>query len=129
MKCAVIGREYRIFGYKGKQVRDNIHSHDLVNCFYHFYQNPRCGEAYNMGGSRFSNCSMLESISACEKITGNKLKTVYVDSNRIGDHIWWVSDVSKFLKHYPDWKLTKSTEDILVEIYERNNKRWLVEPE
>jgi len=127
MKCAVIGREYRIFGYKGKQVRDNIHSYDLVNCFYHFYQNPKRGEAYNMGGSRFSNCSMLESIRLCEQISGNKMKTVYIDSNRIGDHVWWVSDVSKFSAHYPEWRLTKNGEDILKEIYSRNKERWFSE--
>jgi len=116
MKCAVTGREYRIFGYQGKQVRDNLHSYDLVNAFYHFYQKPRCGEAYNMGGSRFSHGSMQEAISLCEKITGQKMKTVYDPKNRVGDHIWWVSDISKFSKHYPGWFLTKNMEDILCEI-------------
>ncbi len=124
MKCAIQGREYRIFGYKGKQVRDNIHSYDLVNGFLHFFQNPRCGEVYNMGGSRFSHCSMMESIRLCEKIAGRKMKTVYNEKNRIGDHRWWVSDVSKFLSHYPGWSLTKNTEDILGEIYECNKERW-----
>ncbi|MFH0984766.1 MAG: NAD-dependent epimerase/dehydratase family protein [Candidatus Omnitrophota bacterium] len=117
MKCAVLGREYQIFGYKGKQVRDNIHSHDLVNGFYHFYQNPRCGEVYNMGGSRFSHCSMMESIQLCEKISGRKMKTTYIEKNRVGDHIWWVSDVSKFSRHYPGWAITRNTEDILAEIF------------
>lgn len=127
MKCAIIGREYQIFGYKGKQVRDNIHSYDLVNCFYYFYQNPRCGEAYNIGGSRFSNCSMLESIRLCEDIAGKKMKTTYVKTNRIGDHIWWISDISKFSTHYPGWKLTKNIKDILVESYEYNKSHWLAE--
>ncbi|OQA58378.1 MAG: CDP-paratose 2-epimerase [Candidatus Omnitrophica bacterium ADurb.Bin277] len=116
MKCAVTGREYRIFGYQGKQVRDNLHSYDLVNAFYHFYQKPRCGEAYNMGGSRFSHGSMQETILLCEKITGRKMKTAYDPQNRVGDHMWWVSDISKFSKHYPGWSLTKNMEDILCEI-------------
>jgi len=127
MKCAITGREYQIFGYKGKQVRDNIHSYDLVNCFYYFYQNPRCGEAYNIGGSRFSNCSMLESIRLCEDIAGKKMKTKYVKTNRIGDHIWWISDISKFLTHYPGWKLTKNITDILIESYEYNKSHYFAE--
>ena len=127
MKCAVTEREYRIFGYKGKQVRDNIHSYDLVNCFYHFYLAPRCGEAYNMGGSRFSNCSILEAIRSCEQISGKKIKTTYVDTNRVGDHMWWISDVSKFQEHYPGWKLTKNMQNILHEIYDYNKERWLKE--
>jgi CDP-paratose 2-epimerase len=125
MKCAISGREYQVFGYGGKQVRDNIHSHDLVNGFFHFYQNPRGGEVYNMGGSRFSHCSMKESILLCEKIAGHKMKTIYDAKNRIGDHIWWVSDVSKFSRHYPEWSLTKNTEDILKEIYDCNKERWV----
>lgn len=124
MKCAATGREYRIFGYKGKQVRDNIHSMDLVNAFWHFYQAPRPGEVYNMGGSRFSNCSMLEAIRLCEKITGRPMKTTYVETNRIGDHIWWISDVSKFTSHYPSWSLTKTVGDILLEIFQHNRSRW-----
>ncbi|MFA5168656.1 MAG: NAD-dependent epimerase/dehydratase family protein [Candidatus Omnitrophota bacterium] len=125
MKCSIQGREYRIFGYNGKQVRDNIHSYDLVNCFYHFFQNPRCGEVYNMGGGRFSHTSMMESIQLCEKISDRKMKTVYVEKNRVGDHIWWVSDISKFSGHYPGWSLTKNTEDILREIYKCNKERWI----
>lgn len=124
MKCAITGTEYRIFGYKGKQVRDNIHSADLINAFWHFYNKPRCGEAYNMGGSRFSNCSMVEAINLCEKITGKKMNIKYTADNRIGDHIWWISDVSKFKNHYPEWELSRNVEDILVEIYEHNHKRW-----
>ncbi|MBF0489604.1 MAG: NAD-dependent epimerase/dehydratase family protein [Candidatus Omnitrophica bacterium] len=127
MKCALTGREYRIFGYNGKQVRDNIHSFDLTNAFYHFYLNPRPGEAYNIGGSRFSNCSLLEAIAFCEKISLKTMKTSYVPSNRTGDHIWWISDVSKFASHYPQWRLTKNIEDILREIYDYNCKRWLTE--
>lgn len=124
MKCAVTGREYRVFGYKGKQVRDNIHSQDLVNAFDHVYCDPRCGEVYNIGGSRFSHCSLLEAAAMCEKITGNKVKLNYIGENRIGDHIWYVSDVSKFKKHYPEWSLTRNVKDILVEIFEHNVSRW-----
>lgn len=125
MKCAVTGREYRVFGYKGKQVRDNIHSADLISAFDHFYQNPRSGEAYNIGGSRFSNCSMLEAIRLCEEISGQKLRTSYVDTNRSGDHVWWITDVTKFRGHYPGWRLTRGVTDILEEIYLHNRDRWM----
>ncbi|MDD2479323.1 MAG: NAD-dependent epimerase/dehydratase family protein [Victivallaceae bacterium] len=125
MKCAVTGREYNIFGYKGKQVRDNIHCADLINAFYHFYLNPRCGEAYNMGGGRFSNCSMHEAIEICERITGKPMKVKYQETNRVGDHIWWISDISKFQSHYPDWQLTRGIEDILSEIHDYNRESWL----
>ena len=116
MKCAITGQQYTIFGYKGKQVRDNIHSYDLVNMFWHFYQNPKQGEVYNAGGGRFANCSMLEAITLCEQITGNKLYYQYSDTNRIGDHIWYISDLTKFKKHYPQWNwqydLTATLEEI-----------------
>lgn len=117
MKCAVTGDHYSIFGYKGKQVRDNIHSHDLVNMFWHFYQNPRMGEVYNAGGGRFSNCSMTEGIALCEKIAGKKMNYTYVDDNRIGDHIWYISDLTKFKSHYPAWSWKYDLESTLVEIY------------
>ena len=117
MKCIVEGRSYRIFGYKGKQVRDNIHAHDLVSAFLHFYENPRVGEVYNMGGSRYSNCSMLEAIRIGEELSGKKLDFTYLEENRIGDHIWYISDVRKFQEHYPDWSYRYSIEDILGEIY------------
>jgi CDP-paratose 2-epimerase len=118
MKCAVSGDKYTIFGYKGKQVRDNIHSHDLVNMFWHFYQKPRPGEVYNAGGGRFSNCSMLEAIKMCEQITGKKMNYSYTDTNRIGDHIWWISDLSKFKSHYPQWNWQYNVQDILTQIYD-----------
>lgn len=117
MKCAIHSEPYTIFGYKGKQVRDNIHSYDLVNAFYHFYQNPRCGEFYNIGGSRHSNCSMLEAIQLCEEITGNRLPYTYTDQNRAGDHIWYISDVSKFKSHYPAWDYKYGLKTIFEEIY------------
>ena len=116
MKCAVTGNKYTVFGYKGKQVRDNIHSNDLVNAFYHFYQNPRVAEVYNIGGGRYSNCSMQEAIQMAEEITGNKMNYTYAEENRIGDHIWWISDISKFQSHYPDWKLAYDVPGILEEM-------------
>jgi CDP-paratose 2-epimerase len=118
MKCAIIGDRYTIFGYKGKQVRDNIHSYDLVNMFWHFYNDPRPGEVYNAGGGRHSNCSMLEAIGLCERITGNKMNYTYQEDNRIGDHIWWISDVTRFKTHYPQWNWKYDLTDILTEISE-----------
>ena len=124
MKCTVTGTPYKVFGYHGKQVRDNIHSNDLIQAFDQFFQNPRVGEVYNIGGSRYSHCSMQEAIRISESITGQSLQRTYVDDNRIGDHIWYVSDVSKFQSHYPGWRLTCDVEDILREIYEVNVERW-----
>jgi CDP-paratose 2-epimerase len=118
MKCIVEKRPYRIFGYKGKQVRDNIHSSDLVSAFLAFYENPRSGEVYNIGGSRYSNCSMLEAIRIGESLSGNKLDFTYLEDNRIGDHIWYISDVRRFQSHYPDWNYRYSIDDILREIFE-----------
>jgi len=117
MKCAISKDHYTIFGYKGKQVRDNIHSYDLVNMFWHFYQNPRPGEVYNAGGGRHANCSMLEAIHLCEQITGNKMNYSYSETNRIGDHIWYISDLSKFKTHYPQWNWKYNLEDTLLEMY------------
>ena len=117
MKCTATGRPYRVFGYQGKQVRDNIHSHDLVEAFWQFAQAPRAGEVYNMGGSRHSNCSMLEAIALCEQISGKKLSRTYVEDNRVGDHIWWISDVRKFQLHYPGWKYRYGLKEILNEIH------------
>lgn len=116
MWCTLKKTPYEVYGYQGKQVRDNIHCDDLVQMFAHFYENPRIGEVYNVGGSRFSCCSMIEAIRICEKITGNKLDWSYSEDNRIGDHIWWISDVRKFQNHYPDWEYTYNLEDILGDI-------------
>lgn len=124
MKCTMTGTPYTVFGYKGKQVRDNIHSYDLIQAFDHFYRAPRSGEVYNIGGSRFSHCSMLEAIQICESVSGQKLDYSYQETNRTGDHIWYVSDVSKFSQHYPQWCLTKNIHDILGEIYHANTSRW-----
>jgi CDP-paratose 2-epimerase len=117
MKCTCLGKPYRVFGYHGKQVRDNIHSHDLVEAFWQFLRAPRSGEVYNLGGSRHSNCSMLEAIKLCQEISGKKLDWTYVEDNRIGDHIWWISDVRKFQSHYPAWKYRYNLRGILEEIH------------
>jgi CDP-paratose 2-epimerase len=129
MKCAATGQPYTVFGYKGKQVRDNIHSADLSRAFYEFYKAPRTAEVYNMGGGRYSNCSMLEAIDLCQTITGRELQWSYSEQNRIGDHIWYVSDLGKFMGHYPDWKIEYDVPRILTEIYEANRERWLRELE
>ena len=123
MKCTLSGENYTIFGYKGKQVRDNIHSYDLVNAFYHFYKNPRYGEVYNIGGSRHNNCSMLEAISICENVADKKLKYSHTDKNRSGDHIWYISDVSKFKNHYPKWEYKYNIQNIIQDIYQAQMTR------
>jgi CDP-paratose 2-epimerase len=129
MKCVVTGSPYTIHGYKGKQVRDNIHSTDLVNAFYHFFRNPGVGEVYNMGGSQGSNCSMLEAIALCEEIAGRRLDSSYVETNRIGDHIWYISDIRKFQSHYPDWQQQYDLRRLLDDIYGKNVERWTVTSE
>lgn len=113
--------DYTIFGYKGKQVRDNIHSYDLVNAFYHFYKKPRSGEVYNMGGSRHSNISMLEAIEKIENVLKKKAKVSYSKQNRSGDHIWYISDVSKFQSHYPNWKYKYDGDMIINDICQRGH--------
>jgi CDP-paratose 2-epimerase len=113
---AVRGQHYTIFGYKGKQVRDNIHSKDLVEAFWHFFQQPRVGEVYNMGGSRHSNVSMLEAIRMIREIGGYQLDYTLTDQARSGDHIWYISDVRKFQEHYPQWHYHYDSETILREL-------------
>jgi len=120
-KCVATNKEYKIFGYKGKQVRDNIHSFDLVNAFWHIYQRPRIAEVYNMGGSRHSNISMIEAIRKFEAITHKKARVTYVEENRIGDHIWYISDVAKFKNHYPAWDFKYGIDDIMREICEKGH--------
>jgi CDP-paratose 2-epimerase len=124
MKCAEMEIPYTVFGYKGKQVRDNIHSADLIRAFHKFFTNPRPGEVYNMGGGMRSNCSMLEAMSLCEQITGKKLHWEYKEQNRRGDHTWWVSDLSKFREHFPGWDVEYGVPEILQEIYDQNVDRW-----
>ena len=116
IKCFVNDKPYTIFGYKGKQVRDNIHSHYLVSAFNSFYLNPRPGEVYNIGGSRHSNISMLEAINKISNILEKPLNYTISDDNRIGDHMWYISDVSKFKSHYPDWNYKYDIDMIINEM-------------
>ena len=136
MICTVSGRPYRVLGYKGKQVRDNMHSSDLVRAFDRFFQSPRVAAVYNIGGSRFSNCSMLEAIAMCEKISGRKMEWEYVADNRMGDHIWWISDISKFQSDYPGYTLQYDVSAILPNFFDGGAddyardpdvQKWLVE--
>lgn len=127
MRCAVTGAKYTVFGYKGKQVRDNIHSSDLVRAFDRFFENPRSGEVYNMGGGWLSNCSLLEAIHACEAITGRDMNWEYAPQNRKGDHIWYISDLGKFRAHYSDWNVRYDVPRILEQIFEENRDRWLAQ--
>lgn len=116
VKCIKDGRQYSIIGYKGKQVRDNIHAHDLIAAFWEVYKKPRSGVVYNIGGSRHSNTSILEAIAKIEQIVGKKANIRYIDTPRIGDHIWYISDVSKFQSHYPTWRYTFDGDRILEDI-------------
>jgi len=123
VKCVVTGRPYTIYGYKGKQVRDNMHSHDLVNAFWHFFQNPRPGEVYNMGGSRHSNCSVVEAIRRLELLCQRKLSYSLNEQARSGDHIWWISDVTKFRSHFPAWSFRYTLDDILEDLADAARRR------
>lgn len=114
--CAVNHKPYKIFGYKGKQVRDNIHSKDLISAFWHYMQAPKAGEVYNMGGGRFANISMLEAIQLIKEISGDILQYSLLDEPRSGDHIWYVSDISKFQGHYPHWKLEYNVKITMTEM-------------
>ncbi len=124
MKCAATSVPYTVFGYKGKQVRDNIHSSDLIAAFYEVQQNPGIAEVFNIGGGRESNCSMLEAIDICQEITGKKMNYTYSEDNRSGDHIWYISDLSKFKRRYPSWAIRYDVPHILGEIFEFNKSRW-----
>ena len=123
VKCAVEGRPYTVFGYKGKQVRDNIHSYDLVNAFWHFFQQPVAGGVYNMGGSRHSNCSMLEAIDQIQERVGQEIRYTLSDQARAGDHIWYVSDVRRFQTDYPEWSYEYDLGRILDEIVAATRER------
>jgi len=122
VKCGVNGDMYTIYGHKGKQVRDNIHVTDLVNAFWEFYQNPKNGEVYNIGGGNWSNCSVLESIGICEDLTGKKFKHKYDETPRVADHIWWISDIRKFMKDYPNWRVRHNSIGIITELVEHHEK-------
>lgn len=124
MRCAMTGTPYTVYGYKGKQVRDAIHSLDLIRAFYEFFRAPRVAEVYNIGGGRFSNASVLEAIALSEEIAGETLEWTYREQNRVGDHIWWIGDNGRFEAHYPQWKLEYDVRRILEEIHEVNLDRW-----
>jgi CDP-paratose 2-epimerase len=113
VKCAVTGRPYTIYGYKGKQVRDNIHSYDLVNAMWHFFQEPRAAAVYNMGGSRHSSCSVLEALELIEEVSGRRVEHSVSETARAGDHIWWISDVRRFQRDYPGWSYRYDLKQIL----------------
>jgi CDP-paratose 2-epimerase len=125
MRCTMTGEPYTVFGYGGKQVRDNIHSADLVAAFETFHRAPRSAAVYNIGGGRTSNCSMLEAIALCESIAGRELSWELSDVNRIGDHRWWISDLDPFRLDYPEWDITYDIEDVLREIHDQNAELWL----
>lgn len=124
MRCAMTGTHYTVFGYQGKQVRDAIHSRDLIRAFHEVFKAPRVAEVYNIGGGRFSNCSVIEAIELAEQISGREMSWSYTDQNRIGDHIWWIGDNGRFAANYPGWELEYDVERILKEIYEFNVERW-----
>jgi CDP-paratose 2-epimerase len=124
MRCVMTRKPYTVYGYKGKQVRDAIHSRDLIKAFDAFFRAPRSAEVYNIGGGRFSNASVLEAIRMSEEIAGEELVWTYEDAHRIGDHIWWIGDNGRFESHYPGWELEYDVQRILVEIYETNAERW-----
>lgn len=116
VKTQLLGLTYRVFGYKGKQVRDNIHSYDVARAIEEIYRNPRCGEVYNLGGGRQNSCSILEAFDQVEKLTGKKMAYEYIDKNREGDHICYISNLTRFKSHYPQWEISKSLDDIFREI-------------
>jgi CDP-paratose 2-epimerase len=127
MRCTVVGESYSVIGYGGKQVRDNIHAADVASAFAAFHRSPRTAAVYNLGGGRFSNCSMLEAIDHCERISGRSLQWESVDTPRVGDHRWWISDLDDFSTDYPDWQPLYDLETTLQEIHDRNAERWLGE--
>jgi CDP-paratose 2-epimerase len=122
-KCNLEEREFRIFGYKGKQVRDNIHSHDVARFIHAFIEAPRCGEVYNIGGGKANTCSILEAFQLVEKYSGKKMVYQYLDDNRIGDHICYYSDLRKMRQHYPAWDITVSLEETVKQIVQSWRER------
>ena len=123
VKLSLNKKKYSLIGYKGKQVRDNLHSHDLVNCFWEFFKKPRKGEVYNIGGGRYSNCSIIEAINTVENIANIKIKREIIRRPRIGDHIWYITNNSKFKKHYPNWKQKYNTKKIIEELIETTSSK------
>jgi len=127
MKCTVTGHPYTVFGYGGKQVRDNIHANDVVRAFYAFHRNPKAAAVYNLGGGRESNVSMIEAIELCQEIAGRELDRSYSPDARIGDHRWWISDLETFKRDHPQWRLTTGIRKVLQEIHDHNVERWTAE--
>jgi CDP-paratose 2-epimerase len=125
MRCTITGDRYTVFGYGGKQVRDNIHSADLVTAFDAFRRDPKVAAVYNIGGGRASNCSVLEAIEMCQRLAGRELQWELSERNRLGDHRWWISDLSAFRADYPEWDITYEIEDVLREIHEQGAELWL----
>jgi CDP-paratose 2-epimerase len=125
MRCTTTGEPYTVFGCEGKQVRDNIHSHDVVRAFHAFHLAPRSAAVYNLGGGREANVSMLEAIERCEQIAGRALDYEISEQARIGDHRWWISDLSEFRRDYPDWEMSYGIDRTLQEIHDANVERWL----
>jgi len=119
VKSSLQNKNYTLIGYKGKQVRDNIHSEDLVSCFWEFYKKPKMGEVYNTGGGRYSNCSIVEALNLVQTITGIKIKKKILKENRVGDHIWYVSSMNKFKRDYPNWRQSYSSKKIIQELIEQ----------
>ncbi|HXC23459.1 MAG TPA: NAD-dependent epimerase/dehydratase family protein [Solirubrobacteraceae bacterium] len=126
MKCTVTGDPYTVFGYGGKQVRDNIHANDVVRAFHAFHRNPKAAAVYNLGGGRESNVSMIEAIELCQEISGCELDRAYSPQARVGDHRWWVSDLEAFKRDHPEWRLTTGIRAVLQEIHDHNRERWTV---
>lgn len=122
IKSAVADSCYEIFGYQGKQVRDNIHSYDLINAFWHYCQKPKAGEVYNIGGGRSCNCSIIEALEICGRLIGRPVRSRYFETPRVGDHIWWISNANKFCKHYPEWRLKYNLESIMSEMVDARNE-------
>ena len=118
VKLSVSQKKYSLIGYKGKQVRDNMHSWDLINCFWEYFNKPQKGEVYNIGGGRYSNCSIIEALNIVESLTNIKIKKQIIKKPRVGDHIWYISDITKFKKHYPKWKQKYNTEKIIEQLIE-----------
>ena len=118
------GEPYTVLGYGGKQVRDNLHSADLVRAFAAYHEKPRPAAVYNMGGGRSSNCSMLEAIALCEQIAGRELDWSLSDEARMGDHRWWISDVGEFTRDYPGWAVKYDVEAVLRDIHDANVEQW-----
>ena len=122
VKISLSKKKYSLIGYKGKQVRDNLHSYDLVNSFWEFFKKPTKGEVYNMGGGRYSNCSIIEALDLVEDIANIKIRREILKKPRVGDHIWYISNLSKFKNHFPNWKQKYNTKKIIEDLIDNHKK-------